>query len=143
VSQGLPGSGYDSRDPDHHYVFTTGSLHKLFFALVAVVGEVYCRLVGPYKRWPWPLVRLVDDRISASQKRAVAKKFFVAKECCLDSCFSKPLQQMTTQPEDLLEGGSLHNVVNVLSLMKVMNIEVEDNFARASRARQASAGQSC
>ncbi len=143
VSRGLPGCGYDSRDADHQDVFTTDSLRKLFFAMVAVVGEIHCRVVGPYKKWPWPLVRLVDNRIAASQKQAIARKFFNAKECCLDSFFSQRLQQMAACPEDLLEGGSLHNVVNILSLMKVMNIEVEDNFARASQARQASAGQSC
>ena len=138
---GLDGSGFNSRAHDLEEAVCSGALQKLFYAFIAVAAEIHCRLNAPYRKWPWSLVRLADERMPGPQRLALARKFRRASPCCLDPFCGERLQAMVSDPVDLLPQGRLHPTVAVLSMNKVMNIEVEDSFARAARCRASSAGR--
>lgn len=58
----------------------------------------------------------------------------------MDEGFSKRLRSQMREPRDLLKGGRLHSVVALLSHHKVVNAEVECNFARANSAAKTTRG---
>ena len=118
----------------------SGALNKLFFAMVSVASEVFSRMRAPYNRWPWKLAKIVDPRLCADSRRAVAEAFFKSRNCCLDFSFGERLKSAMDQPSDILEDGKLHSSIQLLSMQKVHNIEIEDNFARSTQMRAASKG---
>lgn len=59
----------------------------------------------------------------------------------MDTGFSVRLRSAVQSDDDLLPGGRFEGVIRLLSITKVLNIEIEDNFARAAAMRRAGAGR--
>lgn len=138
---GLPGSGYDSRYDQTRFQIQSSALYKLSFALISVASEVFAREYLPYKKWPWALAQLVDNRLSTEQKEALGQRFLESPACCKDEPFGVRLCSAMSTASDILPGHRLFPAVDLMSCHKVHNIEVEDNFARACAMRSASKGQ--
>jgi hypothetical protein len=112
----------------------------LHFAMTSVASEMFVRFWVQYLRYPWVLVRLVDPRLPSAERQALAEAFCQAKPCCLDRGFGSILHPRVCYAEDMLEGGALWGLIQTMSMQKVMNIEVEDNFSRAARNRATTQG---
>jgi hypothetical protein len=91
--------------------------------------------VLPYTTWPWKIAALVDSRLGATEHERIATAFTKAPSCDLDYAFSQRLQSVTTAPADLQRHGKHFGVVDTMSLQKVVNVQCEDNFARAAAMR--------
>lgn len=136
---GLRGSGFDS-SIDLQIDVDSPTLYKLHYCLVAVAAEFMFRFWIQYTQFPWVLARLADERIAIEQRSELAASFFNKSTCCLDKGCSLFLQCDMNGPDDLLPGGAHYATIDVLTIQKVMNIEVEDNFSRAARARATTQG---
>lgn len=124
----MPGCGEDS-------------IQKAAFAVLLVLAETWARLVLPYRQYPWRLVGLVDPRLSLQQKEQICKDFLSSAVSQLDLGFSQRLRSVVTTSRDLLEEGNLRDLIHLLSFGKIVNVEIEDNFARAAAMRRAGAGR--
>lgn len=96
----------------------------------------------PYMGYPWQLARLVDGRLESGEKLAVIRSFFQSHLCCLDSGFSERLKSTAHSftVDDFLPAGRLRPLVEVLSVHKPVNSEIENNFARACSAAKCARG---
>ncbi len=112
----------------------------LHFSLVAVASEFAVRFWIQYLKYPWVLVRLVDPRNSDESRTWLADTFLQTRPCCRDRGFSAILHDQIQRADDLMPGGSHWGLLEIMSMQKTMNIEVEDNFSRAARARTATQG---
>ena len=117
-------------------------LQKGAFSVLHVLLETFIRLVLPYQEFPWRLVGLVDPRLSSQDKQTIVADFMALPLESLDFGFSQRLRSALTSGEELMEGGSFHELILLLSSGKVINVEIEDNFARAAAMRRAGAGRS-
>ena len=116
-------------------------LYMLHFSLVAVVSEFAFRFWIQYLKYPWVLIRLVDPRNSQEARTWLADAFLQqTRPCCRDRGFSALLHEQVQKAEDLMQGGSHWDLLELMSVQKIMNIEVEDNFSRAARTRTATQG---
>ena len=113
----------------------------VFFAVLHVVTKVWKRLVQPYASYPWCLASIIDPRLDEQERSAQCVAFKATKGCCLDPGFSARLQAKLTEPKLLLPGNTLSPALNLLSHQKVLNAEIEDNFARAASMAKCSRGQ--
>lgn len=118
----------------------SNALNQLFYCIVSVTSEISTRLRLSYQKWPWPLAKLTDQRIPEHDRDEIAASFFNANECCLDTGFGRRLRSSMSAPSDILKPGHLHGAIELLSTHKVHNIQIEDNFARATQMRAASRG---
>ena len=136
--RGLIGSEIDctAELPEDHEPFAVG---LLFFCFLHVVTCLWRRLVVPYQRFPWRLVRLIDPRLDDEEKHSTAVEFLRAPTCCLDFGFSDRLRSQANTIEKLL--GRWLPVIQSISINKVVNSEIENNFARAVSAARCARGQ--
>ena len=118
-----------------------GSLQKAAWSVLTVLGETFVRLVLPYLEYPWRLARLCNPALDREAKLNLVKQFRRAKEEKLDVGFSLRLRSAVNSVDDLLPGGRFEGVIRLLSITKVINVEIEDNFARAAAMRRAGAGR--
>ena len=95
-----------------------------------------------YQTLPFSLGRLADADVDVPTKRVIAQWFSNCSKCCLDTAFSAPLRAMMDDPVDILPDGRLHGIVQMSFAGKNCNIETETNFARAQKAKRATAGRS-
>lgn len=65
--------------------------HVLQSALIPGMAQLWFRGKYMYTTWPWPLLRLLDDRFTGASN--LAEQFMFAKSCCLDPGFSVPLHR--------------------------------------------------
>ena len=103
------------------------------------------RGVWPYLKCPWIWARLTDPRINHAAKAKLAADIATLAQCCGDFGFTIRLQSVIKSessggPAALLPGGNLHSTVDMLSVHRVINVKIEDCFARASAQAQASRG---
>jgi hypothetical protein len=105
------------------------------------MSEVHLRLVQPYTQWPWRLAQTLDPRLSQADRRQVADDFVASRGCCLDTAFSGKLRAKVHDPQELLIG-PLHQLLKLHFASKIINVEIETNFARASAQRQVMHGRS-
>jgi len=140
LESGLPGSGVDCElREDETEPF---GVSLLFFCVIHLVTCLWRRLIVPYQMYPWCLVRMLDPRLDKEEQESVASKFLRAPLCCLDVGFSDRLRSQSKTMDSLLEGGRLHPIIGILSHHKVVNSEIENNFARASSAAKCARGPS-
>lgn len=118
----------------------SNALNRLFYCIVSVASEVSTRLRLSYKKWPWPLAKLTDQRISEDDRAEIAASFFSANVCCLDTGFGVKLRSAMSAHSDILKSGHMYAAIELLSMHKVHNIQIEDNFARSTQMRAASKG---
>lgn len=135
---GLPGSDIDLSVPepdDFGYAFGTSIF---FFCQMWVATALWRRLHVGYSQWPWRLAALQDPRLSNDEKALICKQFFNAKDCCLDRGVSQPLQRVLEEPSDLT--GRMAPVPESISITKIVNAQIENNFARACSASKCARG---
>ena len=105
-----------------------------------MVTCLWRRLIVPYIAYPWCLAPLTDPRLDQEEKLEIAVRFVGAQRCCLDSGFAARLRSQVAEPEDILEGGRMHPALQLLSHHKVLNSEIENNFARCASAAKNARG---
>ncbi len=125
--RGLPGS-----PPDDF-------IAKLFWACVITTGHIWKRLIRPYRMPPFCLARLVDVNTPPVAKQQLADWVMNLHPCCLCDEFLKPLRTIATSSADLLSGEG-HKCLVAAFQTKNVNIEVENNFARANAMQSANNG---
>ena len=116
---------------------------KLFLCLLDATASMWRRQVLIYTMFPWKLLAILDPDISEEEAVALVKEFLGLWECCCDDGVTLVwLRQFGKQTAlHLLQAGSsFRAALLLLALSKVTNIEIEDNFARASTARSANRG---
>lgn len=94
--------------------------------------------------FPWRLTALVDSRLQDIERSKLAQAFLCAQPCCLDTGFTTRLKSLAGtgySMDDLLQpNGSMRPLLEVMSLHKPVNSEIENNFARAVSASKCSRG---
>ena len=96
------------------------------------------RLQVVYQQWPWRLAALQDTRLTDAEKTEICQEFFSALDCCLDRGCAKPLQGILNEPSDLRH--KFDAVTKSISVTKVVNSQIENNFARACSAARCARG---
>jgi hypothetical protein len=134
----LPGSEVDSRKAEQDSS-AFGTL-VVFFSQLLVVTALWRRLHVPYQQWPWKLASLEDPRLTPDEKHEVCDLFSRAPDCCLDRGLSKPLKGVIQEPSELLD--RLSAVTRSISVTKIVNSQIENNFARACSASKCARGLS-
>ena len=100
-----------------------------FFSICLVMTHLWRRLHVTYCQWPWLLAACVDERLGETERNEVSSRFFNARKCCLDTGCSGPLQSALRSESSL--AAKFHDVPQVISIQKVVNSQIENNFARA------------
>lgn len=108
---------------------------------MVTTGNVYRRLVKPYRSLPLCLARLVDPLVGETSRVRLATWFSQLKPCCLDKAFSSPLRSMVHTPQDFLEGNKGFDILRAAFACKNTNMTVENAFARAASMRAATRGR--
>ena len=137
--QGLPGSGIDSSQRDDGGRSAFG-VSIVFFCQMLVATALWRRLHVVYQQWPWRLAALQDNRLTSTEKTQICEDFCRASDCCLDRGFAKPLQSILGEPVDLLD--KFDAVTKSITVTKVVNSQIENNFARACSAAKCARGVS-
>lgn len=144
--QGYPGSGLDlanqctargaRREPEPFCV------SLLFFCVLLVATSGWRRLHVQYRMWPWRLVCLIDPRVSQQSKDQVCSAFSRARPCCLDIGCSVRLRSQLREDMDVkkLLQEEFRSVIDSLSVQKVTNSQIENNFARCVSAAKCARG---
>ena len=104
------------------------------------MGQVFNRLIYPYKTLPLSLARLVDPHTDETVKLDIAHKFRLMSPCCHCSAFCKPLMLHVQRDQDLVDGKA-NKILQAAFATKNCNIECETNFARAHSAKAATRGR--
>jgi hypothetical protein len=114
----------------------------IFYCIIDQVGNVMRRLVQPYLGFPWCLAALCDPRLERLEHDAIRQRFLESEECpgCQDKGFTARLRKGFATPAILLKT-EFRNLMMHLSYQKVINVEVEDNFARAASMRAVARGR--
>ena len=118
-----------------------------FYCSVLCTLELLSRGVWTYLTCPWVWARLVDPRIKESVKRSLIAQLLKirSRECCGDRGFTIRFLSALGEnldPSDLLPGGRWFSTVEMVSAHRVINVKIEDNFARAS-AQKSHRGAVC
>ena len=103
-----------------------------------VATALWRRLAVFYQQWPWRLAALQDTRLTEGEKDKICQDFFTARDCCLDRGVSKPLQGIVQKPSDIRH--RFDAVTKSISVTKVVNSQIENNFARACSAAKCARG---
>ena len=116
------------------------------------MGQLFHRLVRPYRRTPSIMAQLVDSSLSDDHKKKVAMFLCRLKPCCLEKLFAQPVVQAARDESadhaDLsvvkaLTQGNVNVDLQLAFRAKVSNVEIELNFARATHTRSTTHGKSC
>lgn len=115
---------------------------QIFWHGVVTIGAIFKRLVRPYRRPPLCLASLVDPSVLDACKQSLASYFMHMPDCCLDAAFTGPLRRAVNSVEDLLApNGCGMRILEAAFCSKNHNIQVENNFARASSWQQTNPGR--
>ena len=110
--------------------------------LLTASADIYTRFERVLGHWPWRLARMVDVRMSATERLEEAMQFRIARKCCLDAGFSGTLHGMCG--EDLLSGASADKWMCLLrgwsSACPVSTAPVETAHARNRRSSASEPG---
>lgn len=98
--------------------------------LFTEMGQLYRKLLEPWKRYPWKLVEL--PALAEPQKRAAAHFFFQVPDCCLDG-FSHKLKKFVRTIDGLLAPETLDFLAEVFDRVVPTSTFIERAFARLSR----------
>lgn len=90
--------------------------------------------------YPWCLAAVADSKETLDDRAEVAAKFVNANHCCLDEGLSLPLQSEVSEASGILPDGPMFDVIDLLTVHKPCNIEIEDNFARHSSCAKSARG---
>lgn len=110
------------------------------FSVLHILTKIWLNLVHPYAAFPWKLASLVDTRLTEREVQQLGSSFRNAKSCCLDQGFTARLQGRVQSIDSMLPGGQLHGIISLLSHQKILNAEIEDNFARAASTARTARG---
>lgn len=108
------------------------------------MGQIDHRLVKPYRRLPLQLGCLINPHLSEGRRVAIAERFLQMKPCCVDQCFGQPVlksMRVAGGSQSIVPPNPFHGDLVLGLRTKVSNIEIEDNFARASSSRCAMRGR--
>ena len=123
-SFGLALAGLPGEVPQH-------IVEQLFWSLVITIGQIYRRLVRPYRKPPYCLARICDDRLANEFKQQLAQWVVRLPDCCCCSAFMKPLKDALTCPDDLVFGNG-RKMLEAAFTGTNTNVQVENCFARAT-----------
>lgn len=70
--------------------------------LFTVMGQLWRKLIEPWKRFPWKLANITDVQAPMDVRQGLAQELFSVKPCCLD-CFSVKLRSVLGSHERLLD----------------------------------------
>ena len=110
----------------------------MWFTLIAI-GQLYHRLVRPYQRLPLQLASLLDDSKPIDDRKQLVDEMMRLSPCCVDALFGLPVLKCFQQEGGAaaLDGGAIVGDLETALRVKVSNLEIELNFARASTSRNA------
>jgi hypothetical protein len=76
---------------------------KTRISLFTVASHLYLRSEYRVKKWPWPLVALVDSRRSDSERHQAMYEFLTTCPCCMDEGFARRLRRRVHSEDDFNE----------------------------------------
>lgn len=100
-------------------------------AAVIMLGQIFRKLVFPWRQYPWRLCQLVAG--SAEQQKRCAEDLLAAEECCLDTFFSAKLQRDYPSVEQLTDPQFQANLRVVFDRVVLTSTFIERQFASFSR----------
>ena len=111
-----------------------------------MLGQLFARLVRPYRRLPLSLAALVDPSRSMNDRQQMAESTLALKECCVDEYFSAPVLECMKQAggSSAILPGRGTAFMSDLSLAfqgKTSNLQLELNFSRAASQRKCMRGR--
>ena len=109
--------------------------------MVLCMVELLVRGVWPYSSCPWIWARIGDPRIPLASRFALLNVLLKLKRCCSDSGFTERLQSINAGPEQFMPSEPYHMVIDALTIHRVINVKIENNFARAVSQAKASRGR--
>lgn len=86
------------------------------------------------------MATLVDPDVAAESRMELVRTYMKKKPCCIEPYFSKPFLQEVQDPADILPPSRTFGKLCIAFRNKVSNMELECNFARAVKMRQAGQG---
>lgn len=107
-----------------------GRLKTTRRCLFTELGQLYRKLLDPWRRYPWKLVELPS--LDPAQRLAAAQALFDAPPCCLD-CFSAKLREFVGTTEKLLCQETLDFLAAVFVWVVPTSTAIERAFARLNR----------
>lgn len=98
------------------------------------LGQVFTRLVKPFRCWPWRLGLLVaDGELTDQQKQEVAQEFI---DCCSHVCpFTAGCRRSVHTAADVLSNANLSYLRDLFLHVPVSNIMSEDPSGAGSNAK--------
>ena len=105
------------------------------------MGQLNHLLIRPYRRTPLSLGQVVDESQPYLVKQSVANDFVNKRMCCVDQYLSKPLKSRIKSVNDILPGGKSVTKLCMALRNKNINVEIENNLARATNMRAAQRGR--
>ena len=119
-----------------------GFKSQLFWCGIVTIGSIFRRLVRPYRRPPFCFALLVDPCTPTSFKERLARFVMQMPECCLDSGFTGPLRDQISCQDGLLSSNGIGvRILEGAFMSKNHNVQVENNFARASSWQRTNRGR--
>jgi hypothetical protein len=110
----------------------------MFPILLDASSILWKRIYEPYFHDPWILLQLLSAKVSSRHKLELLARLRGSRECDLNPDFTVPFFRMFAgiPDQELLKNKLFISVLVVLARNKDTNVEVENNFARASSSRQ-------
>ena len=109
------------------------------YCTIMCLVELMVRGIWPYLQAPWAWAKVVDPRISVSEKTRLIQSLLSSAPCCTDFGFTLRLQSAAdNQVEEFLPNGRFYSAIELLSCHRTINVAIEDCFARATGQAQAS-----
>ena len=91
------------------------------------------RGIWPYLQAPWAWAKVVDPRISVSEKTRLIQSLLSSAPCCTDFGFTLRLQSAAdNKVEEFLPNGRFYTAIELLSCHRTINVAIKDCFARAT-----------
>ena len=73
--------------PFHGGAWTLELMQMALHDALGLAGNLYVRIITPFRCWPWVLGRLVNPDCLEADKQELAKLFMTRRMCCLDTAF--------------------------------------------------------
>lgn len=111
---------------------------SMFEMLVDMASSIWRKQHLKHESYPWKLAPILDRDYPQELKRKVLTHFFGLSRCCLEDGYAGPLQEKFASAgidECLRQGSSFMMCLVNTFCSKTQNVELENNFARASSAR--------
>ena len=115
-------------------------LHLQLWCVLATLGQLHDRMIDPYRKQPWSMAALVDSSVGTDQRIRLAQSFMSKRPCCVAPYFAKPLLEELQEPAHVCPPHPMYGKLCTAFRTKVSNMELECNFARAVKTRQAGQG---